>query len=120
MENSTLSMLLGVPPTTLARTLRKAEKALAATSSGYGPARMAWPSPSRQIELTRLVDAREPLLKHTFEFIDGKNLRVMQPSSAVLQNAMYNGWLHVVFATETICYAADSCIIGSRHNYPGS
>ncbi|KUF85689.1 hypothetical protein AM587_10003263 [Phytophthora nicotianae] len=45
---------------------------------------------------------------------------VMQPSSAVLQNAMYNGWLHVVFATETICYAADSCIIGSRHNYPGS
>ncbi|ETM97900.1 hypothetical protein PPTG_19898 [Phytophthora nicotianae INRA-310] len=76
MENITLSMLFGVPPTTL---------------SGYGPARIAWPSPSRQVELARLVEPREPLLKHTFGFIDGTNLRVMQPSYADLQNVMYNG-----------------------------
>ncbi|ETI43039.1 hypothetical protein F443_11933 [Phytophthora nicotianae P1569] len=120
MENSTLSMLFGMPPSTLNRTLRKAEEALAVALSGFSPARIAWPSPSRQVGLARLVEAREPLLKTTFGFIDGKNLRVMQPSNADLQNAMYNGWLHAVFVTGTICFAADGCIIWSRHNCAGS
>ncbi|GMF18504.1 unnamed protein product [Phytophthora fragariaefolia] len=34
------------------------------------------PSPAQQVRLAKLVEAREPLLKHTFGFIDGKNLRV--------------------------------------------
>ncbi|EGZ17596.1 hypothetical protein PHYSODRAFT_262399 [Phytophthora sojae] len=89
MEQSSLCMLFGVPPT-------------------------------RQAELAKLVEAREPLLKHTFGFIDGKNFRVQQPSNADLQNAMYNGWLHTVFVTGTICFAADGCIIWSKHNCPGS
>lgn len=76
MENSTLCMLFGVPPSTLARILRRAEEALAATLGDYKPARISWPSPARQVELARLVEAREPLLKHTFGFIDSKNLRV--------------------------------------------
>ncbi|ETP40707.1 hypothetical protein F442_12028 [Phytophthora nicotianae P10297] len=120
MENSTLSLLFGVPPSTLARTLKKAENALAAALKGYSPARIAWPSPARQVELAGLVESREPLLKHTFGFIDGKNLRVKEPSNADLQNAIYNGWLHAVFVTSTICFAADGCIIWSRHNCPGS
>ncbi|EGZ23268.1 hypothetical protein PHYSODRAFT_478832 [Phytophthora sojae] len=33
---------------------------------------------------------------------------------------MYNGWLHTVFVTGTICFAADSCIIWCKHNCPGS
>ncbi|KAE9279049.1 hypothetical protein PF008_g28468 [Phytophthora fragariae] len=33
---------------------------------------------------------------------------------------MYNGWLHTVFVTGTICFAADGCIIWSKHNCPGS
>jgi hypothetical protein len=33
---------------------------------------------------------------------------------------MYNGWLHSVFVTGTICFAADGCIIWSKHNCPGS
>jgi hypothetical protein len=44
----------------------------------------------------------------------------MQPSSADLQKAMYNGWLQSVFVTGTICFTADGCIIWSRHNCPGS
>ncbi|KAE9008465.1 hypothetical protein PR001_g15472 [Phytophthora rubi] len=47
-------------------------------------------------------------------------VQVMQPSSADLQNAMYNGWLHSVFVTGTICFAADGCIIWCKHNCPGS
>jgi len=33
---------------------------------------------------------------------------------------MYNGWLHSVFVTGTICFAADGCIVWCRHNCPGS
>ncbi|KAE9037234.1 hypothetical protein PR003_g6695 [Phytophthora rubi] len=120
MENSTLCMLFGVPPATLARTLRKAEKALSQALEGFAPARISFPSPTQQVRLAKLVEAREPLLQHTFGFIDGKNLRVMQPSNADLQNAMYNGWLHSVFVTGTICFAADGCIIWCKHNCPGS
>ncbi|ETN02259.1 hypothetical protein PPTG_16507 [Phytophthora nicotianae INRA-310] len=120
MEQTTLCLVFGVPPSTLSRTLRRGERALASTLKGYAPARISWPSPSRQVELAMLVEAREPLLQHTFGFIDGKNLRVQQPSNSDLQNAMYNGWLHTVFVTGTICFAADGCIIWAKHNCPGS
>eukprot|EP00644_Phytophthora_capsici_P007522 jgi/Phyca11/112048/e_gw1.21.568.1 len=76
MEQSTLCLVFGIPPSTLSRALRRAEEALSSTLKGYAPARIAWPSPLRQVELAMLVEAREPLLKHTFGFIDGKNLRV--------------------------------------------
>ncbi|KAF1785931.1 Harbinger transposase-derived nuclease domain [Phytophthora cactorum] len=69
--------------------------------------------------------SREPLLKNTFRFIDGENLRsvvcqVMQPSNADLQNAKHNRWFHPGFVTGTICFAADGCIIWCKHNCPGS
>uniref|UniRef100_H3GZA3 DDE Tnp4 domain-containing protein n=1 Tax=Phytophthora ramorum TaxID=164328 RepID=H3GZA3_PHYRM len=70
--------------------------------------------------LAKVVEAREPLLKHTFGFIDGKNLRVIQPSNGDMQNTIYNEWLHSVFVTGTICFAADGCIIWCKHNCPGS
>ncbi|KAE9268965.1 hypothetical protein PF008_g30986 [Phytophthora fragariae] len=76
MKKNTLCMLFGVPPATLARTLRKAEDALSVALQGYAPARIAFPSPSQQAKLAKLVEGREPLLKYTFGFIDGKNLRV--------------------------------------------
>ncbi|KAG1687894.1 hypothetical protein DVH05_004546 [Phytophthora capsici] len=81
-------MVFGMPPSTLNQTLKKAEAPLAVAMMGFSPARIAWPSPSRQVELARLVEAREPQLKTTFRFIDGGKLRVMQPSNADIQ---YNG-----------------------------
>ncbi|KAG3015115.1 hypothetical protein PC120_g12337 [Phytophthora cactorum] len=79
--------------------LHRAEEALAKVLNGYAPARIYWPSPARKVELAKLVQSREPLLTHTFGFIDGKNLKVQQPSNADLQNSMYNGWLHTVLVT---------------------
>ncbi|KAE8958121.1 hypothetical protein PF011_g30896 [Phytophthora fragariae] len=97
MEQSSLSMLFGVPPSTLSSILLRGEDALSKALHGYAPARISWPSPTRQAELAKLVEAREPLLKYTFGFIDGKNFKV-----------------------RTICFAADGCTIWSRHNCPGS
>ncbi|KAE9043155.1 hypothetical protein PR002_g3492 [Phytophthora rubi] len=76
MEQSSLCILFGVPPSMLSRTLRRAEEALSQALNGYAPDRISWPSPSRQVEMARMVNKREPLLTHTFGFIDGKNLRV--------------------------------------------
>ncbi|ETI48941.1 hypothetical protein F443_07091 [Phytophthora nicotianae P1569] len=120
MEQSSLSMLFGVPPSTLSPTLQRAERVLNQALNDYKPSRIAWPSPAHQAKLAKLVEAREPMLKHTFGFIDDKNLRVQQPSNADMQNAMYNGWLHTVFVTGTICFAADGCIVWSKHNCRGS
>ncbi|KAG6621442.1 uncharacterized protein IUM83_10998 [Phytophthora cinnamomi] len=32
---------------------------------------------------------------------------------------MYNGWLHSVFVTGIICFAADGCIFWCKYNCPG-
>ncbi|ETN16130.1 hypothetical protein PPTG_06346 [Phytophthora nicotianae INRA-310] len=120
MELGTLCMLFGVPPSTLARTLKREEEALSKALINFRPTRILWPSPTRQVELAKLIQEREPLLEYTFGFTDGKNFKVQQPSNADLQNAMYNGWLHSVFVTGTICFAADGCIIWCKHNCPGS
>ncbi|EGZ28678.1 hypothetical protein PHYSODRAFT_476154 [Phytophthora sojae] len=66
MDQSSLCITFGVPPSTLSRTLRKAEEALARALNGYAPARISWPSPSRQVELARMVNKREPVLTRTF------------------------------------------------------
>lgn len=47
-------------------------------------------------------------------------MQVQEPSASNIQNAMYNGWLHCVLVTGTLCYAADGCIIWCKHNCPGS
>ncbi|OWZ20785.1 hypothetical protein PHMEG_0004759 [Phytophthora megakarya] len=70
-ENTTLYMLFGLPPSTLSRTLRQAEKVLSQALDGYKPARLSWPSFSHQTEHAKLVEARKPLLKYTFGFFDG-------------------------------------------------
>ncbi|KAG3081126.1 hypothetical protein PI125_g20254 [Phytophthora idaei] len=47
-------------------------------------------------------------------------LQVQQPSTADLQNAIYNGGLHTVFVTGTLRFAADGNIIWCNHTCPGS
>ncbi|KAG3078572.1 hypothetical protein PI124_g22777 [Phytophthora idaei] len=81
---------------------------------------ISWPSCARQVDLTKLVEYRVPLLTYTFGLNGGKNLEAHQPSNADLQNMMYNGWLHTVFVMGAICFTANGCIIWSKHNSPGS
>ncbi|KAE8992639.1 hypothetical protein PR003_g5872 [Phytophthora rubi] len=120
MGLKSLCEIFAVPPTTLHRTVAQAELALQAALRGLYPARIGWPSLEHQHRMAAWVEIREPLLKNVFGFVDGKNYRVMQPSCSDLQNAYYNGWLHSVFETGTICFGADGCILWAKHNCPGS
>ncbi|KAJ8575197.1 hypothetical protein ON010_g4016 [Phytophthora cinnamomi] len=137
-------MFFGAPPATLSRVLNAAEVALGSALNSFRPARISWPSPTRQRALAKLTALREPLLQFTWGFIDGKNLKVLrayflsttpsllrfysfcglgqvlQPADPDVQNAFYNGWLHDVFVTGTLCFGADGLIVWARHNCPGS
>lgn len=100
--------------------LNAAESALGRTLASLHLARITWPSLARQKALARLTALRQPMLQFTWGFIDGKNFKVLQPANPDLQNAFYNGWLHDVFITGTLCFSADGLIVWARHNCPGS
>ncbi|KAJ3290359.1 hypothetical protein HDU76_007402 [Blyttiomyces sp. JEL0837] len=120
LDQKTLCEFFCIPPSTLSRTLSKAELAMAKALKGWEPAAIKWPSKEQQRQWESLVEAREPVVKKRWGFVDGKNFAVMEPSNSDLQNAMYNGWLHAVFVTGILVLGVDGCIVYARHNCPGS
>jgi DDE superfamily endonuclease len=119
-DNKTWSEMFGISPATLSRTLVKAEIALLATLNSMREARIEWPSLDDQVRMALAVEAKEPIVKGRWGFIDGKNYRVQEPSNCDIQNGMYNGWLHSVFVTGTVCFSADGLIIWAKLNFFGS
>lgn len=119
-ENKTWSEMFGIVPSTLSRTLLKAEIALLATLNTMREARVEWPSLDDQVRMALAVEAKEPIIKGRWGFIDGKNYHVQEPSNVDVQNGMYNGWLHCVFVTGTVCFSADGLIIWAKLNFFGS
>lgn len=119
-ENKTWSEMFGITPSTLIRTLAKGEAALLRTLNKLPEARVEWPSKAEQIDMALKVQAIEPIILGRWGFIDGKNYRVAEPSNCLVQNAMYNGWLHTVFVTGTACFSVQGVIIWAKLNFFGS
>ena len=119
-ENKTWSEMFGISPGTLIRTLVKAEIALLSTLNSMTEARVEWPSLNDQIRMGSAVEAKEPLIKGRWGFIDGKNYGVQEPKNAMIQNGMFNGWLHAVFVTGTVCFSADGLVVWAKLNFFGS
>jgi hypothetical protein len=119
VEQKTLCEIFGVPPSTLSRVMYNAERALLKALRVLPDAKVVYPSKAKQIQWSRLTEAKEPRVKGVWGFIDGKNYRVQAPTDSELQNASYNGWLHSVLVTGTFCWV-DGTIVWGRHNCPGS
>ena len=119
-ENKTWSEMFGISPGTLSRTLLKAEIALLSALNSMPEAKVEWPSLNDQIRMGLAVELKEPLIKGRWGFIDGKNYGVQEPSNCSIQNGMYNGWLHSVFVTGTVCFSADGLIVWAKLNFFGS
>ncbi|KAE9247391.1 hypothetical protein PF004_g4351 [Phytophthora fragariae] len=115
-----ISELFGIPPATLSRVLHKAEIALDKALQEIPDAQVRYPSKHQQRQWARRVQEKEPLLDGVWGFVDGKNYRVQSPANADLRNAHYNGWLHTVLVTGTLCYGMDGTLVRGRHNLPGS
>ncbi|KAF0702602.1 hypothetical protein AaE_015827 [Aphanomyces astaci] len=120
VEGKTMQELFSLTPSTFARVLGRAEDALWRTLKSIPDASIRWPSKLKQAYWASKLNAREPLVHGVFAFVDGRNLRVQEPSNADLQNAHYNGWLHCVIVTGVLCYGLDGTLIWGRHNCPGS
>ncbi|KAE9224594.1 hypothetical protein PF004_g12173 [Phytophthora fragariae] len=120
MQRTSLCKEFGIPPSTLARVLNAAEVALSNALHGFEHARIVWPSLDRQKALSRLAARRHHLMQLSWGFSDGKNYKVQQPSNPDVQNAHYNGWLHSVYVTRTLCFSADGLVVWAKHNCPGS
>jgi hypothetical protein len=66
------------------------------------------------------VERKYPGIVGRWGFVDGKNYRVEKPTNALLQNAMFNGWLQQTFVTGVFCFAADGTVVWGKHNVVGS
>jgi hypothetical protein len=100
--------------------MRSGEIALYRALQDLPDAQVRWPSLALQKRWSGFITEKEPLVKHKFGFIDGKNYRVQRPGKDDLQNAYYNGWLHCVLVTGTLCFGVDGTIIWGNINNPGS
>jgi hypothetical protein len=119
-ERKTWSEMFGIAPTTLDRTLLKAEEALLLTLEFLPEVVIEWPSHQLQIELALKVQRKEPLITGRWGFADGKNYDVMTAGNADIQNGTYNGWLHRALITGVALFGADGCIMWAKLNYFGS
>ncbi|ETN03941.1 hypothetical protein PPTG_15256 [Phytophthora nicotianae INRA-310] len=120
VEMKTLCEIFGVPPATLSNILATAEMALELALNALPDAAICYPTKNTQLEWSKAVQAHEPLVSGVWGFVDGKNYRVQEPSDVDLQNAHYNGWLHSVLITGTLCYGCDGTLIWAKLNCPGS
>ncbi|OQR89927.1 hypothetical protein ACHHYP_05937 [Achlya hypogyna] len=106
-EAKVLCNLFAVTPTTLLRVIAKAELALLQMLAVLPEASVVWPRAETTYQWANATQAREPLIAGVVAFVDGKNLRVQEPTNVHLQNAYYNGWLHTVYATGVLCFGID-------------
>jgi hypothetical protein len=72
-QGKALTLVFGVPPSTLSRTLRKAEAALALALLEMPDCQFRWPTLEQQKEWGECVEAKYPIIKGRWGFIDGKN-----------------------------------------------
>ncbi|KAJ3113338.1 hypothetical protein HDU96_003511 [Phlyctochytrium bullatum] len=80
VEHKTLSVLFGIPPSTLSQVLSNAEEALLRGLRGVHASRIAPPSKRTHEKWAAVVEAKEPLLKGIIGFLDGKNYCIHAPS----------------------------------------
>ncbi|ETV84881.1 hypothetical protein H257_02797 [Aphanomyces astaci] len=119
-EGKTLCELFRMAPATLARTLTKAERALAVALKSVPDSFIWYPSKQQQRRWAVMVNRVEPLVRGVWSFLDGKNYHVKAPTAPDLQNAYYNGWLHCTFVTGTSLFGVDGTIVWGRHSFVGS
>lgn len=115
-----MCQIFGIPPATLSRYLYLAEMALLRALQSDPLAAIKWPTLEQQRLWAYKVAEKNNLVQGRWGFIDGKNYRVQSPGHLELQNALYNGWLHAVLITGTVCFGVDGTIVWYRHNCPGS
>lgn len=107
MRETSLQEIFAIIPSTVSRYLTFAMSLLLEALCRMPEARIKWPSSVPEYdELTMLIQARHPLLKGAFGFIDGLNLAVEVSDDNEIENATYNGWLHDHFISNVFAFSS--------------
>jgi hypothetical protein len=115
-----LGKLFGMTSSTVSWILNKSERALLKVPSVLPESAIRWPTFEEQRNCALAVERKYPGIVGRWGFVDGKNYRVEKPTNALLQNAMFNGWLQQTFVTGVFCFAADGTVVWGKHNVAGS
>lgn len=115
-----LGLVHNLTPRRVCDVIARAEPLLQAVLRSFPDARIEWPSLADQREAAARIASVYPFVPGRFGFVDGKNLRVLQPSNVDKQNSMYNGWLHSCFVTGILVFDANGILVYCKHNCPGS
>jgi hypothetical protein len=107
MREISLQQIFGLIPTTVSRYLAFSLKILLASLRDLPDARIKWPRGEEFDDLTRLIVDRHPRLWGAFGFIDGLKLPVQESSNDEIENATYNGWLHIHAINNVMVFAPD-------------
>jgi hypothetical protein len=107
MREISLQQIFGLVPTTATRYLKFSLTNLLATLRELPDASIKWPREEEFEDLTRLIVERHPRLWGVFGFIDGLKLPVQESSNDEIENATYNGWLHIHAINNMLVFVPD-------------
>ena len=120
MRQKTLAEVFGIVPSSVSKYLCKGLGCLLLALETFAAAKVKWPSLSEVLEYGAMINSREPLLTHSFGFVDGLNVPVQESGDPDIQNAYYNGYLCACYVSNVFVFAPNGKIIFAAINRPGS
>lgn len=107
MNETGLQLIFAIIPSTLSRYIHFALSILLEVLKKLPEAEIRWPTRDSMQFYSEIIQDRHPLIDGAFGFIDGLNLPVSTSSDPLIENAMYNGWLHAHMISNVLVFAPD-------------
>jgi hypothetical protein len=107
MNETALQQIFALVPTVLSRYIQFTMPILLDVLREIPEGMIAWPTINEMCQFADLITERHPLINRAFGFLDGLNLPVGASSDPLIENAMYNRWLHAHKISNVIAFAPD-------------
>ncbi|KAG9023439.1 hypothetical protein FS837_005810 [Tulasnella sp. UAMH 9824] len=121
MSEKSLQQIFALVPATTSRYLDFALNILLRTLQALPDTSITFPKSLQRYEyLSSLIEARHPLLKGVFGFLDGWKTPIFTPGDPEVENLTYSGWYHDHYVSSVAVFDAEGLIIANRANCPGS
>jgi hypothetical protein len=107
MGETGLQQIFAIVPSVLSRYIRFGMPILLEALLGIAEGAIVWPTIDEMRRYAEMIKERHPQIDGGFGFLDGLNLPVGTSSDPLIENAMYNGWLHAHKISNVIAFAPD-------------
>lgn len=120
IRQKSLGQIFGIPPASVCEHLWTGLHYLHLSLSKASQAEVCRPNVEEMQTQANFISAREPLLTHSFGFVDGLNMPMEEPKCPNKQNAYYNGWLAGCYVSNVLVFLPSGKICFAALNRPGS